>query len=116
MKMIAGYRRALKDYPDAIHIGLVRLLFSAGPQVVAVSTGITAAAGFIALSTRARSDLWITAFSFVVSCGRIALVGAYAKRRDVEASLSIGEALAWERWYWASAASSSLVIAILTSR
>lgn len=97
--------------PDDIYTGLVRLLFSAFPQVASVTSGTVIGAFAIAYG-RSSIENWVIAIASVgVAVFRISILLLFSwTSKD---TISVRRAKAWELGYWVGSIAMACVIASL---
>jgi len=100
---------------DPIHIGLVRLLYSASPQVASVTTGVVIGAWLAAWRTESAWD-WLLAWaSLGMAATRLGLMLAF-RRRVGDGPLSPASARRWECFYGVGSLVMGIVIAGMSLR
>jgi diguanylate cyclase (GGDEF)-like protein len=83
---------------DLVHIGLVRLLYSALPQVASVTTGVVVGAWLVVWRSGSGWDLLLAWLAIVMAAGRLGLIVAFHKSGGDKA-LSPTAARRWECAY-----------------
>jgi diguanylate cyclase (GGDEF)-like protein len=95
--------------PDNIYIGLMRLLFSALPQVASVTSGTVIGAFAIAYKNSSDTSWAIAISSVAMMIVRLSILILFSRRSDK--SLSVDQAKAWEFAYLAGSIAMACVIA-----
>lgn len=95
--------------PDDIYTGLIRLLFSAFPQVASVTSGTVIGAFAIAYGNSSISNWAIAIASVAMAFFRISILVLFSWRS--KETISVQQAKAWELGYWAGSLAMACVIA-----